>query len=235
MTFASSENRVAELRDRGIVIIDNYLSSEQCDSIRQEIDKMLDRDSTAWETGSVGMQELVGRNEVVVNERSGDNDDGMLDIFNVDAEIDAVEEVKTDPGINELINQASEETFSPQTMNVYYNQEVTDTRDFHADTYGGKYKAFVYLTDVPNKDYGPFSYIPETHKASTVKRKSTSLVNKLKGTSSTDAVFYDEDDAIYCTAPKGTLIVANQAGYHRGTPQKKGHTRVLLNTQYTPD
>lgn len=111
---------------------------------------------------------------------------------------------------------------------------MTDTRDFHADTYSGKFKAFVYLTNVPDKSYGPFSYIPGTQKMSTLKQTSTSLVNKVKGDPSTDAVFYDEDEAIHCTAPKGTLIVANQAGYHRGTPQEKGQTRVLVNTSYTP-
>jgi hypothetical protein len=42
-----------------------------------------------------------------------------------------------------------------------------------------------------------------------MKQKSTSLLNKVKGDPSTDAVFYDEDEAIYCTVPKGTLIVAN--------------------------
>ncbi|WP_050033583.1 phytanoyl-CoA dioxygenase family protein [Halorubrum halophilum] len=235
MAFTPSQSQITELEERGIVIIDDYLSAERCNALKKDIDELLERDSVAWETGSVGYSELAGRGEVVVNERAGENDDGMLDIFNIDLEIQAVEDVKTDSGINELINEAASEPFSPDNINVYYNKEVTDTRDFHADTYGGKFKAFVYLTDVPDKSYGPFSYIPGTHKTSTVKQKSTSLLNKVKGDPSTDAVFYDEDEAIYCTAPKGTLIVANQAGYHRGTPQEKGHTRVLVNTSYTPD
>jgi hypothetical protein len=230
-----SHEQITELREKGIVIIEDYLSGDNCDELKNEIDRFLEQESTAWETGRVGRSKLAGRDEAVVNERSGENDDGMLDIFNIDLEIEKVKDIKIDSGIRDLISEVERESFSPDNTNVYYNKEVTNTRDFHADSYGGQYKAFVYLTDVPDKRYGPFSYIPGSHKSSVMKRKSTSLLNNLKGDPSTDAIFYDQDKAIYCTAPKGTLIISNQAGYHRGTPQEKGHTRVLVNTSYTPD
>jgi hypothetical protein len=51
----------------------------------------------------------------------------------------------------------------------------------------------------------------------------------------TNAVFYDDSDAVVCTASKGTLIVANQAGYHRGMPQERGRERMLATTSYTAE
>jgi hypothetical protein len=60
-------------------------------------------------------------------------------------------------------------------------------------------------------------------------------VNRLQSAPPTDAVFYDDDEALVCTAPKGTLIVANQAGYHRGIPQEEGRERMLATTSYTPE
>jgi hypothetical protein len=235
MELTPSKAQITELKKNGIIIIEDYLSSEKCDELKNEIDELLEQGTVGWETGSVGYGKLAGRDEVVVNERSGENDDGMLDIFNIDLEIGKIKDIKNDAGICELISEAAGESYSPDNTNVYYNKEVTDTRPFHADSYGGQYKAFVYLTDVPDKSYGPFAYIPESHKSSFLKRKSTSMLNKIKDNPPTDAIFYDQDKAIYCTAPKGTLIISNQAGYHRGTPQEKGHTRVLVNTSYTPD
>jgi hypothetical protein len=158
----------------------------------------------------------------------------MLDVFNVDMAVSEVKSFKTDETINKIINQATSEEYSPDNVNVYWNQSVTTTRDFHADTYGGKFKSFVYLTDVPDRSYGPFSYVKGSHKSSKLKAKVSGIVNKIKDNPSTDAVFYDEDDVIYCTAPKGTLIIANQAGYHQGHPQKEGKERMLLTTSYTP-
>lgn len=81
MAFAPSQSQITELKQRGIIIIDDYLSAEKCDALKNEIDELLERDSVAWETGGIGYNELAGRDEIVVNERSGENDDGMLDIL----------------------------------------------------------------------------------------------------------------------------------------------------------
>jgi hypothetical protein len=61
------------------------------------------------------------------------------------------------------------------------------------------------------------------------------VINIIKSEPSTDAVFYDESDAVHCTAPKGTLIISNQSGYYRGYPQKEGQERMLLSAAYTTE
>jgi hypothetical protein len=57
----------------------------------------------------------------------------------------------------------------------------------------------------------------------------------MRGTHPTNAISYDEDDVIKFTAPKGTLIISDQSGYHRGIPQEEGKERMLISNSYTPD
>lgn len=234
---AEVQSHAKTLAEDGVVIIEDYLDGETCDELYQKI-------SGEIETGGIdvvrgdhdyGYSDFVNWDGAVANERSG-RDEGMMDVFNVDTLVPEVESFKTDEEVQWIINGAVSEQYSPDNVNVYWNRSVTTTRDFHADTYGGKFKSFVYLTDVPDRSYGPFSYIRGSHQTSGLKIKVSKWINeKLKGNPSTDAVFYDEDDAAYCTAPKGTLIIANQRGYHKGHPQEEGRERMLMTTSYTPE
>jgi hypothetical protein len=228
------ETHTDTLRFDGIVVIEDYLDPETCDDIRTRIEEVLnDDDLTIVEGGEMSYHEFANMGEPVVNKRSGERDDGMLDVFNVDLVVREVAEFKNDEMIRQMVSGAAGEEYSPDNANVYVNKSVTDTRDFHADTYAGKFKSFVYLTDVPDESYGPFAYVRGSHDSSKVKQKISKVANKVRGNPNTDAVFYDESDVVRCTAPRGTLIVANQAGYHRGIPQKKGNERMLLTTSYT--
>lgn len=223
------------LAEDGIVIIEDYLDADVCDQLYDSISETIEsRDIDVVEGGDYSYREFVEWSGAVANKRTG-SDEGMIDVFNMDEVVPEVKSFKTDSGIDNIIDEAASETYSPDNVNVYWNRSVTTTRDFHADTYSGKFKSFVYLTDVPDKAYGPFSYIKGSHKSSRIKEKASTLVNKFKNKPATDAVFYDEEDVVYCTAPKGTLIIANQAGYHRGHPQEEGKERMLLTTSYTPD
>jgi hypothetical protein len=218
----------------GVVLVEDYLEESTCDRIRESVETAL-ADGIQEAPDDAGYGDLVEFGEPVLKRRSGERDDGMLDIFNMDGAVPKLREFKTDPFVNEMVTDAAEEPYSPDNVNVYLNQSVTNTRGYHADTYSGKFKSFVYLTDVPDRSYGPFAYIKGTHKKSGVTRKASQLVNRLQSDPPTDAVFYDDDEALICTAPKGSLIVANQAGYHRGIPQEQGKERMLATTSYTPE
>jgi len=234
---AKTQGHAKTLTEDGIVIIDDYLDEETCDELYEEISHEIENgDYDVVEGGDHGYDysDFVNWGSPVVNKRTG-RDDGMLDVFNVDLAISEVKSFKTDEMVNEIIDQATSEQYSPDNLNVYWNQSVTTTRDFHADTYGGKFKSFVYLTDVPDRSYGPFSYVKGSHQSSKAKQKLSKLANKVKGNPPSNALFYDEDNVTYCTAPKSTLIIANQAGYHKGHPQKEGNERMLMTTSYTPD
>jgi len=223
------------LSEDGIVVVEDYLDGGTCDDIREAVEARLEADDFATARPDDGFNDHAAREEPVLKRRSGDTDDGMLDIFNMDLAVDELREFKQDPFVAGVVNGATDVEYTPDTANIYVNRSVTETRDYHADTYAGKFKSFVYLTDVPDRSYGPFSYIRGSHSSSGIKRKASQLVNKVRDTPSTDAVFYDDSDAAVCTAPKGTLIVADQTGYHRGIPQEEGKERMLTMTSYTPD
>jgi hypothetical protein len=158
----------------------------------------------------------------------------MLDIFNMDLAIPGLKDLKGDEFIQGVISKAAQEPYTADNLNIYINRSVTNTRDYHADTYSGKYKAFVYLTDVPDPSYGPFSYVRGSHQPSRIRRRFRSFVNdRFRDVPSTNAVFYSTSDVDVCTAPKGTLIVANQAGLHRGMPQEEGKERMLVSISYS--
>jgi hypothetical protein len=228
-----SRRHAETLARDGIVVVEDYMDAETCDRIRERVEEALD-EGMAEARPDEDYADLVARGEPVLKRRSGERDDGMLDVFNMASVVPELEEFKTDPFVGEIVDGAADEPFGPDNVNVYVNRSVTNTRDFHADTYAGKFKSFVYLTDVPNRSYGPFTYIKGSHRKSGVTREASRLVNRVRGDPGTNAVFYDDSDTAVCTAPRGTLIVANQAGYHRGHPQEEGSERMLATTSYTP-
>jgi hypothetical protein len=235
MSQSRAVGRHAEaLAEAGVVVVEEYLEPERCDELREEVEALLAGDVVeARPDDDYG--DLVARDEPVVKQRSGDWDDGMLDVFNVDRTIPGLAAFKEDEFVADIVGRAAGEGYAPDTVNVYVNRSVTNTRGFHADTYGGKFKSFVYLTDIPDRSFGPFAYVEGSHRPSALERTVNGAVNRIRGAPPTDAVFYDEDDVRVCTAPKGTLIVADQTGYHRGIPQDSGRERLLATTSYTPE
>jgi len=232
VTEAEVNSHAKTLARDGIVIIEGYLDDDVCEEVYESVAEAAENGIFDIADESHSYSDKMNWGGPVVNKRSG-TDEGMWDIFNVDYVNDDVAGVKDDRTIAEIITKATERPFSADNINVYWNRSVTNTRDFHADTYANKFKSFVYLTDVPDKSYGPYTYIPGTHEHSATKREVSKVINKVKGDPSTDAVFYDESDAECYTAPRGTLIISNQSGYHRGHPQEEGRERMLLSTSYT--
>jgi len=235
MSLESKARSHAEtLRQRGVVVVEDYIEPDVCDEMRRAIESALENDEVTVYEGKMDYIDLVNAGKPVMNERTGDTDDGMIDVFNVDFLSDHLMELKEDEFILDIIETTTGEEYIPLHINGYVNESVTSTRPYHADTYSGLYKSFVYLTDVPDESYGPYSYVPGSHEPSFFKRKATKYVNKYKSDPETDAVFFDEDDAEVFTAPKGTLVISDQSGYHRGIPQAEGKRRVVANTQYQP-
>lgn len=231
-----TEKLAKQLQRDGVVTYEGFWEDDRCDRVREEIETLLENDELEVSDDNDSYEDLANAERPIVLDRSGGGtaDDGMLDIFNIDYAVDGVREYKTDSKILEIINKATEKSYSIDNANAYVNKSVTNTRDFHADTYSGKFKSFLYLTDVPNKSYGPFSYVKGSHDKSKIQQTVDSLINRVKGNRSTDARNINESEITKFTANKGTLIIANQAGYHRGWPQDEGYERMLLTNSFTP-
>lgn len=234
MTVPDRDRHVAELRENGITIVENYLDEETAESFYERITGSLDSDEFARGDEYATYGEMANADEPVADRRTG-TDEGMIDIFNMDTVVPDIEKIKSDPDINGIINMAAGREFTPTNINTYVRRSVTNPTWYHADSYS-KFKTFVYLTDVPDRTYGPYSYVEGSHNVSTVEKFGTVFLNRIKGQSgASHAIVPNPEEALHATAPKGTLIISNQAGYHRAHPQEEGRERVLLTTSYSPE
>jgi ectoine hydroxylase-related dioxygenase (phytanoyl-CoA dioxygenase family) len=101
----------------------------------------------------------------------------------------------------------------------------TASQLWHRDTEGGdkQVRAMCYLTDVTLEN-GPFCYVPG------------SIANKRDYGRHSDKQFeklYPRDMWKTYTGPKGTVILFDTMGYHRGLPNKSGKREALVFT-YRP-
>jgi len=122
---------------------------------------------------------------------------------------------------------------------IYWNANglVEKTRGYHRDSVapwqGTKrlFKSFIYLTDVPDMSYGPYSYIPGTHRKEDCFAFANQLVGKYDDPNEYDLSMLPK----IFVAPKGTVIISNQGGMHRGLQQKEGKERMVLVCKIRPE
>ena len=101
------------------------------------------------------------------------------------------------------------------------DNQPKDTQIFHRDSDDVHLiKVFFYLNDV-NINNGPFQYIKYSHKKSWIDYKNDFLLNKFAG------------NIFSCEAKKGTLILCDTNGYHKGLTLKEKNYRVMLTVNYT--
>jgi hypothetical protein len=224
-----------ELQRAGVCVVPGYRSEKWCASVKSEVKSLLERSDVREAAPELDYQDKAGAGEPVIDRRgTGGRDEGMIDIFNVGKAIPAVMEVAEADDIRTAINASAKDRVSLSSTNVYVNRSVVKTRGFHSDSYGEQFKAFVYLTDVPDLRYGPYTYALGTHRPLLLVQAVRWAVNNARGTPATDAVFQDREEIRHCTGSAGTLVLSNQSGLHRGWPQEEGFSRMLISLSFTP-
>ncbi len=108
--------------------------------------------------------------------------------------------------------------------------------EMHQDTYASVAKGFLYLQDI-DVNGGPFEYLEgsyndavyrssETNKAVLKNDTHSSGSTRLRGETLQDAV--DRYNLQTFTGPKGLLVFANTAGYHRKGVHNSNKPRIIL-------
>lgn len=183
------------------------------------------------------MQEFCSFRSPIINIRgSKEIDGGMFDMFNID-KIDGLdsEQLATcyhalqSSLIKNVVAQASSFRFS--TFQVYRNYSVTNTRGFHVDNLFHTIKSFLYLTDVEDETYGPYSYIPGSHQLPYLHRMELRKTER-QGAKARDIWSSKYMHSIDFCAPAGSLILSDQTGIHRGLPQMEERLRVVAVGNY---
>ena len=231
------------LEKEGIVVIPEVLENSVIDEIRPILNKIIEKSKTEkLEEKNIESSDyiVVGKNSMsksyfyfsdnpkpIVLVRQG-QDQGMIDIFNVDKLFANFKSKVRDVFLKDwLINllQDFDEPINPKNLNLYINHSITKTRGFHVDSYYRSIKAFIYLTDVNSLEDGPYCYVKGTHVDTPYKK-----INKYVGHK--EAPFIDKNDIVPILGRKGTLIISDQSGIHRGIPQKNDAIRELLVMRY---
>ncbi len=211
-----------QLNQDGILRIPEFIDDTLADHIRSEVEALADKHprSTALENGTT------------LNYRNQDNPDrsdaGMLDIGYIEHSIPEISQIDQSDLIQILQNITGQEII-PIKVNAYLNRGIKNTRMYHVDnTQPVIYKAFIYLTDVPNTDYGPYSFVKRSHRFSGAIYWNLFMNMFRPSLNSTDMPVYNKRQVMHAIGKKGDLIISNQNGIHRGLPQKDGKKRVVL-------
>lgn len=235
------------LETEGIVIVPGFLNDQQLSSADGAIERVFRALAAAGDVENFeddevlvqsshpvvkGYAALASHPKVVVTTRTG-ADEGMIDVFNVDRLAGEKRDILRAPfsgqGILSLVAEANDR-LEAQNLNLYVNRSITHTRGFHVDSYIKSLKGFVYLSDVESLDDGPYCFVRRTH-VDSIWRKANQKISEL-AVAKTEAPFIDVSMAVPVVAPRGSLILSDQAGIHRGIPQRTGAERRVLVMRY---
>lgn len=245
-----SENISHILDKHGIVIIPDFINGdllgsvaaagEKLTSIAEEFsqsgNKFQENDDFLIQKGASrvsGYDNLSKYGKPVVQIRDG-QDSGMVDAFNIDHLFQEFSQIirpayeKTP--VRDILGTGSHQLIA-RNLNLYINLGVTNTRGFHVDAYKKKLKSFIYLTDVLSLDDGPYTYVEGSHVDSPYRRINKTLSGYLPNRTETPVVALES--IVPAIAHRGTLVISDQGGSHRGFPQKPGHSRMVAVMNYS--
>lgn len=240
----SIEDIVQKINENGIVVIPNILDTNYCQKLEDFIVKTISiykdklNNNLFFEDENVLIQQsrvklttykaLKNYAKSVINIRKKE-DKGMIDIFNIDKlNSELFKEIKEFTKSNFWIQLFSklDINISLKNINTYVNDGIINTRGFHADSYNKQYKVFFYLTDVLSLNDGPYTYVIKTHKKTPYREINQIICSYISKKTETPILPYKNIHPIL--GYKGSLIISNQAGFHRGFPQDKNSHRVIL-------
>lgn len=240
----------ATLETHGIVIVPDFIKEESVSAIAGAINSLQSmiedfaRSSEAFreqenyllQKGACkvsGYDSLTEYGKPVIQIRDG-QDSGMVDVFNIDHLFqdfrDIIRPAYEQSPISHILGATSHQ-LRAKNLNLYVNSGITRTRGFHVDAYRKKLKSFIYLSDVLSLDDGPYTYVKGSHVDSAYRRINQTLSRHLPNRTETPVVSLDS--IIPAIARKGTLVISDQGGSHRGFPQQPGHARMVSVMNYS--
>ena len=249
-SLANTETVNSKLETHGIVIVPDFVDSTSIDAMSKELARLRqlvndfriggqgfeEHENYLIQRGACrvsGYDNLAGFGRTVIQIRDG-QDEGMVDVFNVDHMLESFADILRPAYENSSVGKLMQTTahqLQARNLNLYFNSSVTKTRGFHVDAYRKKLKSFIYLTDVLSLADGPYTYVRGSHRDSPYRRINRTLSRHLPNSTETPVVPLDA--IVPAIARKGTLVISDQGGSHRGFPQTEGHTRMVSVMNYS--
>jgi len=210
----------AVIRDKGFIVLEDYYTPEKCDSVISDIDNL-----------------LVKYNDRIVS----DNLSADKRLFGAERHSELINGFFSDPFLNQIRDCYYKTTkFYGCTLGARIDAvkgNLGSGGGWHRDAvYGTQLKAILYLTDV-NETNGPFQYLIASHNKSSKleaikkcgigfnqNRLDQAIIDKLVNENAYELVTF--------TAKKGTLLIVDTTGIHRGKPITEDCRYALTNYWY---
>jgi len=206
------------IRNNGVAVIENYYSEEKCDAIIAEIDRLVVDDSVnLWQDDSKSDSRVYGSHIHSELIREFHNDDYL-------------KQIGQDYLQTELVNS---HTLGARLVSKEHN--LGSGGGWHRDSvYKKQYKSIVYLTDVDEQN-GPFEFLLKSHQKTSI--YSSIIKNGFKAhqnrMSSEEVEAFKEKSPEYkskvFTAKRGSVVLVDTSGIHRGMPIQNGSRYALTN------
>lgn len=212
------------LKSQGYVVVEDFLTSHECEVLRSEIDRHIVKDY-AWSDNLASDRRVYGIEDV---------SEPFKGVFN-NPLLDSI--------YDKYIDRKSRHEFIMTNKIQFEENNLGSGGGWHRDSLNRRQLKFIlYLSDV-NLNTGCFQYIENTHSL-WQKLKINNKLNK-----GMNAYRYTEEDISRLidngykvkdlTGKAGTLIIVETSGIHRGRPLVKGGeryaaTNYLSESRYAP-
>ena len=257
----ASDETVTKTLDRyGICVLENFVEHSLALEAGTQINEFLQhpdcRRALTAGTGEFGHEhmftwqtdyswsdnylEVANQPKAVINIRGREkdvDDAGMVDIFGIEklfkhTQLDKLEKITALDKKKAMDDFISTHCGYPMRQShIYINDSVTRTRGPHIDNNTSPFKMFIYLTDVLTEGFGPYTYLPGSHKNRSW--MSTERVkNAILGLPSTEVSSVSSDDLVKILGKAGTAVITSQSGIHAGWSQAEGHSRLVHVSNY---
>lgn len=212
-----NHSKFLELKNRGYCVIENYYLPQQCEKLRNIIDKLIiDYKDKIWIDNHHSDHRVIGANKL-----STEISNFYKDTF-IRKVVEAYEGVDIGSGF----------TLAARIDSISGN--LGSGGGWHRDYARGKQtKAILYLNDT-NIQNGPFQYIPYSHLSKKVLKKHFKFKLDLNQTRFSDELIHqiieeEELEMVTLTGQMGSLILVDTRGLHRGMPIQEGNRYALTN------
>ena len=203
---------IQELVNKGFTVIENFISSEECNQLLDDIDNAL----------------LTNQDKLYVDPSKSDQR-----LFFAEEYSDSLNHIYQNSEIRSAINfHEKSSLFSGFLLaaKITFNiGNLGSGEGWHRDRQDKiQTKALIYLCDV-TEDNGPLEYIENSHKLAYI------IKNFFRGVPFSSTRFSDEQvqklasDHTQISANKGTLVIFNSRGIHRGAPLRNGTRYAITN------
>lgn len=211
--FNSNTNLQKELRANGVVLIQNFLTDNDCESFKESINELIGNENYSWKD-------------------SEDSDFRIFGFENMNTKsVDIFQKLET-----QYASYVSRKTLEKTLMANFVKFKENNKGSgggWHRDSLNRRQLKFmVYLSDV-NEDNGPFQYLKGSHVFSSKFRTNGAGYKKVRYTQEEISKYSRSWPLVNCIGKKGSCVVFDSSGLHRGSPLKHGNRYAI--TQYMFD